>query len=313
MSFIPNKSPILVIFDIDETLLQFMGGSKHHFFNEISVEDRKEIQKSNIEYLDKKGINPKTNEIFSECALFRPYLRQFLEMVKKNPRVHIAIWTYAEHSYAEKVADIITRHFGFTKSPFVFTYGAEDIDDDDYPKSLKQVWRDFKEYNRFNTFIVDDRLGNLSHAHNLLNSVVCQGFAPFSERKTRLPLTRESLGTSMNDTMFLELMKIIENSFKYIDGCSDEECEEAFKQESIFSPKLVAKNGNSKYIQDVKGTVKGVENIYKMIAIGDVSIAGSEHKGGSLRKYVKISSRQRKIKIKTKKNKGNKKRYTKKN
>jgi len=299
--------PILVVFDIDETLLQFMGGTTHHFLDEISVEDRKAIQDSQIEYLDKKAMNHKNTAFFSECALFRPHLRNFLDIVKKNPRIHIAIWTYAEHDYAVKVAEIITRHFGFSKNPFVFTYGAEDMDDENYPKSLHQIWRDFKQYNKFNTFIVDDRLGNLSHDHNLYNSVVCQGFAPFSERKTRLPLTKESLTASINDTMFIELIKIINNSFEYINGCSNEECAEAFNEESIFSPKLIQKNGNIKYVQDVKGSVKGVEKIYKMVALGDVSIAGSEHKGGSVRKYIKRSSRR------TKKNKGHKKRYTKKN
>jgi hypothetical protein len=297
-----DNLPILVIFDIDETLLQFMGGAKHHFLDEVSVEDRKTIQDSQIEYLDKKALNIKNKTFFSECALFRPHLRTFLELVKKNPRIHIAIWTYAEHDYAVKVAEIITSHFGFSKNPFVFTYGAEDMDDENYPKSLRQIWSNFKQYNKFNTLIVDDRLGNLSHDHNLYNAVVCQGFAPFSERKTRLPLTKESLAASINDTMFLELIKIIDNSFKYINGCSDEECAEAFAEEHIFSSKIIKKNGNIKYVQ----AVKSEDDIYQMVSIGDVSIAGSEHKGGSVKKYIKRSSR------KTKKNKVNKKRYTKK-
>ena len=50
-----------------------------------------------------------------------------------------------------------------------------------------------------------------------------------------------------------------------------------------------------------------IEKTYTMVAIGDVSLAGSEHKGGSIRKHIKISSR------KIHKNKIHKKRYTKKN
>ena len=36
-----EQLPILVVFDIDETLLQFMGGTTYHFLEEISYEDRK--------------------------------------------------------------------------------------------------------------------------------------------------------------------------------------------------------------------------------------------------------------------------------
>ena len=305
--------PILVVFDIDETLIQFMNGSAHHYFDEISVEDRKIIQDSEIEYLDKKTRNNSNTAFVSDCILFRPHLRKFLNMVKENPRIHIALWTYAEQEYAKAIAEIITKHFGFKKNPFVFTYGAENMEQEDYPKSLNEIWenKEFKKYNKFNTIIVDDRLGNVSHENNLYNGIVCQGFAPFHETKTRLPLTKESLEASINDTMFLDLMKIIENSFTFIDGCSKKECKAAFSDESIFSPGIIKKNGNIKYVQDVKKIkVKdGVETekTYTMMAIGNVSLAGSEHKGGSVRKHIKRSSR------KTQKNKIHKKRHTKKN
>jgi hypothetical protein len=305
--------PILVVFDIDETLIQFMNGSAHHFLDEISVEDRKTIQDSEIEYLDKKTRNNSNTAFVSDCILFRPHLRKFLDMVKKNPRIHIALWTYAEQEYAQAIGEIITKHFGFKKNPFVFTFGAENMEQEDYPKSLTEIWdkKDFNKYNKFNTIIVDDRLGNVSHENNLYNGIVCQGFAPFHETKSRLPLTKESLAASINDTMFLDLMKIIENSFTFIDGCSKKECSNAFAAESIFSPKIIKKNGNINYVKDVKKIkVKdGVETekTYTMVAIGDVTLAGSEHKGGSIRKHRKTNSR------KTHKNKVHKKRYTKKN
>jgi len=276
-----HPMPILVVFDIDETLLQFMNGSAHHFLDEISAADRKTIKESNIEFIESKSQNPKTKKIINECILFRPHLRDFFEMVKANPRINIALWTYSERSYAKTIAAMITNHFGFERNPFVFMYGAEDVDDDTYPKSLTQIWRDFPMYNKFNTILVDDRLANISHEYNILNSIVCQGFAPFSEYKTRLPLTPKSLHASITDTMFLELMKIIKNSFKFIDGCSEEEYDDAFANENIFLKKIREKNGNDKYIQDVKGIVNGVEKTYNMMAIGDVSLAGVPHKGGN--------------------------------
>jgi len=310
--------PILVVFDIDETLIQFINNSAHHYFDEISIEDRKIIQDSEIEYLDKKTRNNKDTAFVSDCILFRPYLRKFLNIVKENPRIHIALWTYAEQEYAEAIAQIITKHFGFKKNPFVFTFGAENMEQEDYPKSLNEIWdkEEFKKYNKFNSIIVDDRLGNVSHENNLYNGIACQGFAPFHETKARAPLTKESLSASINDTMFLDLIKIIENSFTYIDGCSKKECRDAFSEESIFSPKIIKKNGNIKYVQDVKKIkIKdGVEteNSYTMVAIGDVSLAGSQHKGGSIKKNIKKKSRKTRKPQKKYNNKNNKTRYTKK-
>jgi len=288
--------PILVIFDIDETLGQFMNANHHHFLDEISLEDRIKIQKSGIEYLDLKAKNMKRKEFYSECFFFRPFLRDFLEFVKKNDRVHIAIWTYAERSYGEKIGEMITKHFGFSKNPFVFMYGAEDIEDDDYPKSLKQIWRDYPAYNKFNSFLVDDRFGNVSHTINRQNAIICQGFAPFGEVKTRMPLTPEHLEQSINDTMFMDLMKIINASFEYIDGCDKDECKDAFKSESIFNLKMIKKNHVDKYLVKI--------NDIEMIGLGDVSNAASEHKGGYKKSGYKKSGykkRHDKMTRKTKK------------
>ena len=295
-----SELPLLIVFDIDETLLQFMGGDKYHFFNEISLEDKKAIQVSNIEYLDEHKKNK------NNCILFRPFLRNFLEMVKTNPRIHIALWTYSEHEYAEDIANIMTYHFGIKKERFIFTYGIEDIKDEEYPKNLEDIWKNFKMYNKFNTILIDDRLGNLKHDKNKENSIVCQGFAPFSEKKSRMPLTPELLQIAVNDTMFLELMKIIEQLFRHFDGCDAEDIEIACKMEHILNNKNVKKNKFEKYIQKIEAiNKKGVKNIVDMFSIGDVSLSASEHKGGSRRKLKKRGIR------KTKKNKGHKKIYKK--
>mgnify|MGYP000126374407 CR=1 FL=1 len=65
-----HPMPILVVFDIDETLLQFMNGSAHHFLDEISAADRKTIKESNMEFIESKSQNPKTTKIINVCILF---------------------------------------------------------------------------------------------------------------------------------------------------------------------------------------------------------------------------------------------------
>lgn len=291
-----SNLPILVVFDIDETLLQNTGGASYQFFNNLALEDRNAIQKSKIEFIDRKYKKKDTNpDYYNECTLFRPYLREFLELVKKpNSRIHIAIWTYAERSYAEKMSELITNHFGFKKNPFVFAYGEEDMEDHRHPKSLKQIWNDprfGKKYNKFNSFIVDDRYDNVAHDINKQNSVLCQGFAPFSETKTRAPLTPESLERSVNDTIFKDLIKIINLSFEYMDGCSEEECGDAFKSENIFSSKVIQKKQLGKYFKNVSGV--------DLVTTGDVSNAASDHKGGRKkgRKVYTKNKRVRKNKL----------------
>ena len=282
--------PILVVFDIDETLLQNMGGVSYKFFNDISLKDRNAIQKSHIEYIDRKYKKKPTAEYYNECTIFRPYLREFLELVKKpNSRIHIAIWTYAETSYAKKMSELITSHFGFEKNPFVFAYGEDNMDHK-HPKALEQIWHDAtfgKKYNKFNSFLIDDRYANLAHETNKKNSILCQGFAPFSETKTRAPLTSESLARSVNDTMFKDLIKIINKSFEFIDGCSNEECKEAFESDNIFSEKLVKDKKLDTYFKNVKGV--------NLMTIGDISNATSEHKGG--RKSFKIKRKMNSNKL----------------
>jgi hypothetical protein len=285
-----NNLPILVVFDIDETLLQNMGGGSYKFFNDISLEDRNTIQKSHIEYIDRKYKKKPTGDYYNECTIFRPYLREFLELVKKpNSRIHIAIWTYAEHSYAVKMSEMITNHFGFTKNPFVFTYGDEDMDHKD-PKALEQIWDDptfGKKYNKFNSFLIDDRYANLAHDTNKKNSILCQGFAPFSETKSRAPLTSESLTRSVNDTMFKDLIKIINASIDFIDGCTNQECKDAFENENIFLEKSVKIKKLDKYFKTVKGV--------NLMTIGDISNSTSEHKGG--RKSFKIKRKMKSNKL----------------
>jgi hypothetical protein len=217
-----------------------------------------------------------------------------LELVKKpNSRIHVAIWTYAERSYAQKMSEVITNHFGFKQNPFVFAYGDEDMDHKD-TKALEQIWDDpifGKKYNKFNSFLIDDRYANLAHDTNKQNSVLCQGFAPFSETKTRAPLTPQSLERSVNDTIFKDLIKIINASFDYMDGCSGDECAEAFRIETMFSEKLVMRKKLDKYFKNVSGV--------NLMTIGDVSNSTSEHKGG--RKSIKNKNIKRKRKAKSNK------------
>ena len=94
-----DKRDILVVFDIDETLIQFINKSAYHYWQEITPE-QKQIIDQKLEYVD-------LGEEKKQVIFFRPGLRQFLEMARNSGRINAAIWTYSERDYADAIADLI--------------------------------------------------------------------------------------------------------------------------------------------------------------------------------------------------------------
>ena len=267
----PPGRDILIVFDIDETLIQFINKGPYPFWFGLS-EEHKRVIDNNIEYKEL----PSGNQVI----LFRPGLKEFLKMAQASGRIKVAIWTYSEQDYAVMIAKEICTKFTLPEDTFIFAYGEEDIKDHDVPKSLKQIWSDDKfgsKFNKFNTFLVDDRFGNVSHAINNKNSILVQAFAPFGEHKDRQAMTQELLDKAVNDHMFNDLTAISNKILEDIDGCSPADIEAAFKTEGVFSSKRVERmqrNGLSKYVKEY--CVKKVE----LFTIGDVENAADTNKGG---------------------------------
>jgi hypothetical protein len=273
-----SKRDVLVVFDIDETLIQFINKNAYHYWQEITPE-QKEIVDNNLDYID-------LGEEKKQIIFLRPGLREFLEMARDSGRIKVAIWTYSERDYANAVAKNICDKFNLPSDTFIFKYGSEDIEDDDIPKSLKQIWDNpafGKKFNKFNTFLVDDRYGNLCHKINVNNSILVQAFAPFGETKQREALTQELLEKAINDNIFYELTKITTNLLRDIDGCEDDEIDEAFETEAIFAPKCIERKRLDSY-------VKQYDDDIQLCTIGEVEHAASVFKGGRL---VRHKSRRR--------------------
>ena len=280
-----SELPILIVFDIDETLIQFMNTSAYHFWEDADPVLKRSL-KEHCEFEDLPDDR--------QCIIFRTGLRKFLEEVKRNERLKIAIWTYSERKYAIRIANAITDFFGFDENPFLFAYGAEDIEDHDTPKSLQQIWDNpkfGKTFNKFNSFLVDDRQGNICHEINMHNGIIIQAFAPFGETKSREPLTQPNLSKSINDDVFDHLFKISTNILHDIDGCTEEDIEDALTRESIFLPKCMKRKKLLNYFKEYDHE----DDIVKICTIGDVEHADSKFKGGR-----KIKTRRRKIKTRRK-------------
>lgn len=298
-----NDLPVLIVFDIDETLIQFIPKKAYHFWDETS-EKNKQILK------EKCGVIDMPNK--KQCIIFRHGLREFLEEVKRNKRIDIALWTYSEREYAEDIGGLISKYFGFDKNPFIFQYGMEDVINHSQPKSLKKIWDNpifGNKYNKFNTFLVDDRQGNICHNINMNNGIIIDAFAPYGETKERSALTTDSLEKAINDDVLEHVLKISKIILKDIDGCSEEEIKDALKVESIFVPKCMKRRKLTDYLKEYEYEDYSVN----ICTIGEAEHAGAEFKGGKSKykksSHHKTTNNKRKTQYKKKSHRKNKTHY----
>ena len=114
-------------------------------------------------------------------------------------------------------------------------------------KDLRFVWRNFKNFHRFNTFIVDDKGANIYHPVNRNNAILVQAFAPFKVDKHRSSSSKFHHVFTASDCFFLFLVEILKCLVTDIANCSEEDIEAAFKTESVFARKRVQRMGLSQY------------------------------------------------------------------
>lgn len=272
---------LLVVFDIDETLIHFISKHYTHLFTDLpeDIQDKFKYIRSG-----------------DSIILLRPYLEELFNFYKSNPNIKVGLWTYSEQEYAYSIRDILSEYLDLDEDFFLFAYGAEDMiieetgEEDDYPKNLTKIYENFPQFNTFNTFIVDDAPGNIKHEINMKNSLLIQPFAPFSVDKVRKDLGEDGIEIALNDTILTEVMNISEKVITDIMGCSIEDIEECFHNESVFSKNRVKRMGLSKLL---KKYVK--PPIYEMVTIGKpktkenfVMVAGKKKK----KKYIKTKSKK---------------------
>ena len=222
----PRKS-LCVIFDIDETLIHFING-KYRDVWEKNTQLHKEFTSVD---------NGK------HVILLRPYIKQLFKYFSSNPNIKVGLWTYSEQDYSESIATTLIRELELDPDFFLFTWGAEQMDDspNGLPKDLEQVYAEFSQFNKFNTFIVDDLPGNIMHEISQDNCILIQPFAPFGIAKQRSLQSDNVIQTNKQDTILKQLQGICEKVLTYIDGCSEEDIDDSFTTEPVFAAKRVKK------------------------------------------------------------------------
>jgi hypothetical protein len=202
---------LLVVFDIDETLIHFISHHYTNLFLDLPIDVQEKF----------KYIRDNNN-----IVLFRPYLQELFNYYMETPNIRVALWTYSEQEYAYHIQRLLIEILGLPEDFFLFAYGAEDMinedgDEDDYPKNLEKVYRDFPSFNIYNTFIVDDAPGNIRHEINKNNCLLIQPFAPFSVDKVRKDLGEDGIEFALNDRMLENVQEISAKVLKDIVSCND--------------------------------------------------------------------------------------------
>jgi len=291
-----EQRKLLIIFDIDETLIQYIPNKYYNLW-----EERKSLFDPNS-YTEKISRDGKKNVI-----IFRPKLEEMMNLFKNNPFFVPALWTYSERDYSEFIANTIIERYNLPENFFLFKKGVEDIDEDTgISKDLNTVYDEYPSFNKFNTILVDDRYGNINNDSNLYNGLCIQPFAPFGAEKIREKISEEEFRKQLNDDVFTSLIKIANEIKKDIDGCDEEDFMAGFKTESVFAEKRVKRMGLENFYQTfavkfTKVVSIGVPYLTKRFILIPNYEEFPVKMGGKLKIKRKTRNNSKKRKYKTKK------------
>ena len=227
-----TRKQLCVVFDIDETLIQFIN--KNQLTN-IKWKTMNEEDKSGFTFVEKSN---------GHIIFIRPFLKDLFRWFKTR-NIKIGLWTYSEQEYAEDIANILKHECDVDDDFFLFKWGAEQMDDEEFPKNLSVVWDTYPDLSTFNTFIVDDLSGNIKHDHNAQNCILIQPYAPFGRNKTRRPMDNELRNRALEDNALDQLKTVCEKVINDIEGCDTEDIDGSFDTEAVFSPHRLNRMGLS--------------------------------------------------------------------
>lgn len=218
----PRKQ-LCVVFDIDETLIHFAGKQYRSLWENLD-----ESIKDKFETIDDGD----------DLIILRPHIRTLFDYFKTTPNIKVGLWTYSERAYSKSIAQNLSQVLDLPSDFFMFTWGDEDMEGD-LAKDLTQIYREFPNFNTFNTFIVDDLYRNIKHEVSINNSILVPPFAPLGTAKVRSNIGVEQQTNLINDNIFIQLIEICKRALNDIVNCDEEDINDSFKSESIFSAKRV--------------------------------------------------------------------------
>ena len=285
-----QRKTMCVVFDIDETLIQFINSKYRARVWDILPE----TEKANFNYVEKDG----------NIIIFRPGLKKLFAYFNGNrPLIQVGLWTYSDPDYCKDIANEIIKYAGLPADFFLFRLSDKDMTD--YPKDLNVIYEKFPYLSSFNTFIVDDLYRNITHNANKENCVIVQPFAPFSVVKEREPATEMSLRRSYDDDIFQLLDVICKKVYADIAGCESEDIDNLVRHpEPVFCMKRIKRMGLQNFLKTYVTkttslvTIGNAHQSKDFFELGDAGSRGMASLGGA-QKTRRRTQRSKKSKHKT--------------
>ena len=246
-----QRKTMCVVFDIDETLIQFINSQYRARVWDILPDSEKAM----FSYVETGG----------HIIIFRPGLRELFAYFNGNrPLIRVGLWTYSEPEYCKIIASELIKYAELPEDFFLFLLSGADIRDDDDPKNLNIIYKKFPYLSSFNTFIVDDLYKNITHEVNKENCIIVQPFAPFTTTKAREPLTEMALRRSVDDDVFKTLDVICKKVYADIEGCDSADIDKLVrKPEPVFCMKRIKRMGLQNFLK------KYATKTISLLTIGD--------------------------------------------
>jgi hypothetical protein len=198
------RSKLCVVFDIDETILTYLNDQNSiKNFTSLEPKYKKMFDYTEVDFGSRR-----------EVFIFRPGFEEFIRFARLY-RINIAIWTYGDKKYAEFVEQLICKHYGFQKSPFLFVYSNTEIKEDVkkgmFEKDLRRIFDAYPgRFTSSNTFLVDNKPSNIYHESNMHNGFIVESYTPFVYRQ----MTIKEIKIAAQNNMFDLLQKICKKIMK---------------------------------------------------------------------------------------------------
>jgi hypothetical protein len=242
-----GKGRVLVVFDIDETLIQYIGESDYRKW-----ENKKALFEGEgyTDYLERE--DPVSGR--KSCILFRPMLGKLMQKLKDEgvggDGFVVGLWTYSNRTYCQEIAKVLIDRYQLGEDFFLFTKGGEDIRRKDEiartPKNLQHIFSEYSHlgFGKHNTLLVDDRSANICHKGNGLNGICIQPFSPFGVEDERVEMSDAYVKTQLADTSFADLMQILDAVREDVTNMGQN------RQSAVFHKTRVDRMGLKKYYRN---------------------------------------------------------------
>jgi hypothetical protein len=201
----PKNDDLLIVFDLDETLIQFLHAKNASDAIKLWKETDDDV-KAKLHYVSEK----------KHVIILRPHLEQLFDYFMKNTNIRVGLWTLSEREYGRSIANLLSAEFDLPENFFLFVYGDEDVKNYKTRKDLSMIWEEFPVYHHSNTFLVDDLKRNIMHPINRKNGFLTPAFAPFGMKDHREDIViDETIENALQDDAMKEVVKFSRKIIRY--------------------------------------------------------------------------------------------------